>query len=53
MSLGYRCGGGHGIGVAGQQPSSVTTMIMSGRYIVDFVFFVVCASDIIQTNILF
>ena len=49
---GIGVGGRDGIGVAAQQPSSVTT-IMSERYILDFVFFVACNSDIIQTNTLF
>ena len=44
-------GGRGGIGVAGQQPSSVRT-IMSGRYTLAFVFFAACASDNIRTNII-
>ena len=39
------------IGVGGQQPSSVRT-IMSGRYILPFVFFAACASGNIQTYII-
>ena len=41
-------GGRSGIEVAGQQPSSVRT-IMSGCYILAFVLFAACASDIIRT----
>ena len=38
VPLGYIYGGAGGLGVAGQQPSSVRTR-MSGRYILPFVFF--------------
>ena len=43
---GIGLGGRGGIGVAGQQPSSVQ-MIMPGRHIWAFVVFVACGSDII------